>query len=269
MLAKPPHRNPPNAPFCSALCRGGLAVEDYQRLGGALLFLVLSCLFGGLLAGKLSPGWAGITTGFCILVLALTWVTVRKYTNTLSTLSVLPTTLALVALVWAYCLYFWLDELGGEASNRSLALLFLAVVYPVLVLAYVALFKFADDGWALSRFVRNALAICCALLAAFVGVVFAVSVVAGFALLVSLCWSVSSGCPLWQPRSVRSCSRPAYSVGAASSDPWCFVLQFVLLMVIYGTFIFYQYKKNSTPCLLVSCFILPESLPSADFGLGP
>ena len=180
-------RSPPMERAWLALLRGGLTRSDYTRLGAAAGFVVSTLLFASLIAWKTAPSWAGLSAGMCVLVLATTWVTLLKFINTNSVRSVAPTSLATLAVLWAYSLWFFLDPLSDARSLAALALLFLALVYPTLVLLLVAVWRLREDAMQLSRFVLIAFALSAALLLTFVIVVFVlVSIVAGFALLFAL-----------------------------------------------------------------------------------
>jgi len=134
----------------------------------ALLAALLTLAMGVTIAALSDPPYVGYSIAASLLILATTALPIIEWFNSFSlSRNMIVQLVASTAMFVAFVLVFWLEGLGAESTNESLALLFLLFLYPSLVVLSFALLKWRDDQWVMGRFVKTALVLCCALIFAF------------------------------------------------------------------------------------------------------
>jgi len=212
-------------------------LKQYQIAIAALLAAMLTMAMGATIAACTDPPYVGYTIAAVILILASTCIPIVEWFNTFTLSRNMTTQLVLTTVFFlAFILIFWLEGLESVVNNRALALLFLLFMYPCLVVFTFALIKWRDDKWVMSRFVKIALVICCALITAFFIIVAIVfdpwEAGAGLLVLFMLALAGAFFVPIltarfpwlkkWAPLALICCVA-AFAIGVASQDGMGFV----------------------------------------------
>ena len=126
----------------------------------------------------------GFTLGAIILILTTTFLSLKNWFNTFERSRTLIFTSLLsgvVLILWA--LLYWLLVLNGAIDMQSLALLFVFLGYPTLVLLALSLIMFKDEEYKITKNVISLFGVSMLLIILFFGAVCIVDLTAGMVLL--------------------------------------------------------------------------------------
>jgi hypothetical protein len=124
------------------------------------VFFLLTVGLGLTIGIHSSPSYIGYSITSAILILASTIIPIIEWFNTFEFGKNLIIQLMFTcAAFFAYLLLMWQHGFHGDNSFGSVVLLFLLFVYPTVVILLFAVYKWKDDNWRISPFVRNCLTV--------------------------------------------------------------------------------------------------------------
>ncbi|KNC51799.1 calpain-B [Thecamonas trahens ATCC 50062] len=125
-----------------------LLPRDWLMIFGTLATLLMILGLSLVVALGLDAQITGWTIGLVIFVPLCTFISIKEWFNTFtfSWTNGVSVVLQIAALL-GYALGVFTTTLDSKVDERSLALLFLVLVYPTLVLLVVGVWKWHDDKW--------------------------------------------------------------------------------------------------------------------------
>ncbi|KAJ3443723.1 calpain [Anaeramoeba flamelloides] len=147
-----------------AFFKSGLSKHDYFIILGFLLPPVLIILMGMTIALANDPEYVGWTISAVLMIIYFTFLPIKRWFNTLAfhyTLVLLP--ILGFAVLCFYCLgmYFWV--FNHTTKTEGLSMVFVLIGYPILVFLIFVIYKWKDDNWQITKFIKISLASCLAL----------------------------------------------------------------------------------------------------------
>jgi hypothetical protein len=154
------YRNPPKLPLSlRAVLAGALPKQDYIMFLAILLELFLIAAMGFCVSYFDTPAWLGWTISGGIFILVTTIVPIIQWFKTFEASPAFFGSISLsLCSHLGLCFSLWHFILDRSMANTSYLVLFLCIFYPAVVLIAVAFYKWSDDNWRLSSFVKGVLA---------------------------------------------------------------------------------------------------------------
>jgi hypothetical protein len=168
VLTRAELRTPSAAPFWAAFWSKGLPVVDYFMVFSLVAFWLLLGGLGWTVSTYNTPSWVGWVSVMSILVLITSFLPLYEYFQILEfSVNFIVQLLISFAALTIMLAVIYVDVLYKTADNTSAILLFVFFMYPILILAFFALYYWRDNNWELTSFVKIALGVVAVLIFAF------------------------------------------------------------------------------------------------------
>ncbi|KAJ6250206.1 calpain [Anaeramoeba flamelloides] len=144
-----------------AFIKLGLSKHDYFIILGFLLPPLLILFMGMTIALANDPAYVGWTISAILAIIYFTFLPIKRWFNTLTfhyTLVLLPILAFFVLCFYCLGMYFWVFE--GTTKAQGLSMVFVLIGYPILVFLVFVIYKWKDDDWKLTNFIKISLASC-------------------------------------------------------------------------------------------------------------